>query len=304
MPRPILTLVTLEPVSRQGYILPNAWEGSIGDYLNWLRLSGLSEATIRLRRDHLRSIARRSKTQQPNQLTRAHLMVIMTERQWSNDHKKALRATLNSFYLWCIDKELAEDNVAQCLPKVKAPLPNPRPTPDRIWSELLATAPPRERLMALLAGEAGLRRAEIAVVHTDDLSEDMDGCLLLVHGKGGKVRVVPITNRLSQEIVKYRHHGYLFPGQIDGHISVHYVGELISRLMPPGWSAHKLRHRFSSRAYSQTGNLHALKEVLGHSSVATTEIYVKVSRRDVRAVVEAAATSASPEVYNMWHTTV
>jgi integrase len=267
--------------------------------LNWLRLSGLSEATIRLRRDHLRSIARRSKTQQPNQLTRGHLMVIMTERQWSNDHKKALRATLNSFYLWCIDEELAEDNVAQCLPKVKAPLPNPRPTPDRIWSELLATAPPRERLMALLAGEAGLRRAEIAVVHTDDLSEDMDGCLLLVHGKGGKPRIVPITDRLFQEIMKYRHYGYLFPGKIDGHISVHYVGELISRLMPPGWSAHKLRHRFSSRAYGQTGNLHALKEVLGHSSVATTEVYVKVSRRDVRAVVEAA--TADGNATNMWH---
>lgn len=47
--------------------------------------------------------------------------------------------------------------------------------------------------MLRLAGEAGLRRAEIAQVHTADL---MDGGALLVHGKGGKNRVVPISTYL------------------------------------------------------------------------------------------------------------
>jgi integrase len=139
-----------------------------------------------------------------------------------------------------------------------------------------------------LAGEAGLRRAEVAVVHTDDLIEDITGWSLVVHGKGGKQRVVPLTDRLANAIHDFRLHGYLFPGQIDGHISAHHVGVLISRLMPDGWSMHKLRHRAATRGYAGTGNLRAVQEFLGHASVATTERYTAVSSRDVRGVSEAA----------------
>lgn len=52
---------------------------------------------------------------------------------------------------------------------------------------------------------------------------------------------------------------------------------------------HKLRHRFGTRGYAGTGNLRAVQEALGHASVATTQRYVAVSARDVRAVSEAAA---------------
>jgi integrase len=143
--------------------------------------------------------------------------------------------------------------------------------------------------MALLAGEAGLRRAEVARAHCDDLLADIDGWSLVVHGKGGRQRVVPITERLAAEIQAAHSQGYLFPGHVDGHISVPYVGQLISALMPPGYSMHKLRHRFATRGYAGTGNLRAVQEALGHASVATTQRYTAVAARDIRAVAEAAA---------------
>lgn len=290
-----LTLVTIDAVSTQGYNLPKPWEDSIGGWLTWLKLGGMSQNTMRLRRGHVRMIARRSKTIHPGELTRARLQVLCSEYQWSNDHRKGLRTSLSSFYEWCLTENLANDNVALCLPRVKAPPPNPRPAPDRVWRELLAQASARERLMALLAGEAGLRRAEVAQVHCDDLIEDLQGWTLLVRGKGGKMRPVPLTVSLAAEIRSYCERGYVFPGQISGHLSAHHVGKLISALMPPGYSMHKLRHRYASRGYSGTRNLRAVQEALGHASVATTQLYTKVSAIDVRAVSEAAA-NTGPDV--------
>jgi integrase len=285
-------------MERQVYTLPQPWDDSIGGWLAWLRLSGLSQSTIKLRRDHVRSIARRSKTRQPRELTRGILLIICTEHAWGLEHRKAIRTSLSSFYEYCIAQGLADDNVALCLPKVRAPLPRPRPTPDDIWERLLTDADPRERLISLLAGEAGLRRAEISVVHCDDIYHDGQGHALIVHGKGGRQRVVPLTERLAAEIRTYRdgRGGWLFVGKIDGHISVHYVGMLVSKLMPPGWSIHKLRHRAATRGYAGTGNLRAVQEFLGHASVATTERYTAVSSRDVRSVSVSAGRRGGDDV--------
>jgi integrase len=172
---------------------------------------------------------------------------------------------------------------------VAAAKPRPRPATDRIWAELLDAAPPRERLMARLAGEAGLRRAEVALVHRDDLIDELAGPSLIVRGKGGKQRIVPLTSALADAIRRHEGDGYLFVGQIDGHISPGHVGVLLSRLMPTGWSMHKLRHRYATRGYAGTGNLRAVQEALGHASVATTQRYVAVSSMELRSVSEAAA---------------
>lgn len=276
------------------YSLTPQWESAVEGWLNWLYIAGISTQTLRLRRGHVRMVARRSKTYHPSELTREHLRDLCSQYKWSNDHRKGLRTSLHSFYEWCIAQELATDNVAECLPKVRDSAPCPRPAPDWIWTELLEQATPRERLMALLAGEAGLRRSEVALSHRDDLFDDGIGSALIVHGKGGKQRIVPVTDRLASAIRAHCNRGYLFPGQIvepgqtDGHISAHYVGKLIGDLMPDGWSMHKLRHRYATRGYAGTGNLRAVQEALGHASVATTQRYTAVSSSQVRSVSEAA----------------
>lgn len=294
--RPALRLVIPEPMHTQAYGLPSAWEESIRGWLSWLTLSGTRKTTLRLRRGHVRSIARRSRTKHPKELTRAQLQILCVEQNWSNDHRKGLKTSLTSFFDWCIDHDLADDNVAQCLPKVRGSNPRPRPATDQMWADLLATAGVRERMMARLAGEAGMRRAEVASCHHNDLMHDPMGWSLLVRGKGGRQRVVPITASLAEAIRGYCQHGYLFPGQIDGHISADYTGRLISKLLPAGFSMHKLRTRYATRGYAGTGNLRAVQEALGHASVATTQRYVAVSTRDVRLVSEAASSPPSDDV--------
>jgi integrase len=226
-------------------------------------------------------------------------VALCSARTWSIEHRKGVRTSLNQFFDWALQEGIVEHNPAAKLPRIESPTPRPRPAPDDVWFDLIAAAPPRERLMALLAGEAGLRRAEVAALHSDDLIQDLLGSSLIIHGKGGRQRVVPLNSALASELRQLiTRRGHLFPGirkcdhhrgACEGHITPEWVGTVISNLMPPGWTMHKLRHRFATLGYAGTGNLRAVQEALGHASVATTQRYTAVSSRDVRSVSEAAA---------------
>lgn len=208
----------------------------------------------------------------------------------SREYRRGLRASLASFFRWCADAGLVDTDPAASLPRIKGDAGAPKPATDDIWRQILATADARTLLMARLAGEAGLRRAEVAQVHTDDLLDSPEGFQLIVHGKGDKQRVIPIGSELAADIADIcPEGGFVFPGKIDGHLSPGYVGKLLSRIMPPGWSGHKLRHRFATRGYAGTRDILAVQIALGHSSVATTQRYTLVTPREVRSVSEAAA---------------
>lgn len=153
--------------------------------------------------------------------------------------------------------------------------------------------------MLRLAGQVGLGRAEVAQVHTCDLTTGAGGPQLLVHDKGGKLRVVPLADDLadlialgapghSPEIAAYGVEGWLFPGDDNGHLSPVWVGKLVAVGAAGYLDDHTLRHRFATRAYRGSGNLRAVQTLLGHSSVATTERYTAVDHDEVRAAMMAA----------------
>lgn len=271
------------------YELPPAWESALERFDTWLIASGHSPQTRKLRRAHLRSIARTIGCDGPGAVTSSALADIVGNPRWSSAHRDAIRGSLRKFYAYCTLMGIADDDPSAVLPTVKVAAPAPRPATDAIWVDLLAGAGPVVGLAARLAAEVGMRRAEVAQSHTNDLVEGVDGVQLIVHGKGGRQRVVPISSGLAAEIRSARPAGgFVFPGRCDGHISPHYLGKLISAGMPRGWSMHKLRHRFATRAYAGTGDLRSVQELLGHSSVATTQRYTAVSARELRAAADAA----------------
>lgn len=136
----------------------------------------------------------------------------------------------------------------------------------------------RERLMLLLASFGGLRRSEIAAVHADDMNEGF----LFVVGKGGRQRFVPIHPLLLSYLERLAARGgWAFPGRFSGHCHPDYIGKHLSRLLGPGWTGHSLRHHFATAAYNTTRDLRAVQELLGHASVATTQIYVGVDPRSL-----------------------
>lgn len=128
--------------------------------------------------------------------------------------------------------------------------------------------------MIRLAFEMGLRRGEVVQIHSDDILDDLWGKSLMVRGKGGKTRVVPIPDSLVPEIMSYPR-GWLFPGNIDGHVSPLWAAELVRETLPPDKTMHSLRHGFATRAYLESGgDLLLVQELLGHASPETTLRYI------------------------------
>jgi integrase len=64
----------------------------------------------------------------------------------------------------------------------------------------------------------------------------------LVHGKGGKLRIVPISDHLAF-MIRETGEGWVFPNHVGGHLTAGHVGKLIARMLPGDWTAHTLRHR-------------------------------------------------------------
>lgn len=270
--------------------VPTLWRQPIDQWCQAQAAAGRTAETIRTRRDQLHRAAR-ALDGSPWNVTGDQLVTWAGRQEWARETRRSVYAGVRSFYRWAAGCGHVEESPADALPRVRASDPCPRPTPDDVTAQAIASADPRTWLVLRLAAEAGLRRAEIAQVHADDLTRDLAGWTLLCHGKGDKLRLVPLEDGLADAVraACRRGHGWAFPGVVGGHLSPQWVGKLAARVLPDGWTLHSLRHRFATRAYWGTGDLLAVQQLLGHASVATTQRYVQPPRDALRAAVRAAA---------------
>jgi integrase len=264
-------------------MLTREWHEAIEGFLAHERAGGRRTNTNNARRQHIEHLARRV-TVGPWQITADILLDYLSEQEWATETRRGRRTTFDKFYQWGMYRGFVIVNPVDFAPKIKMTKGRARPAPDRIYHEALISAKPRETLMLRLAAEVGLRRGEVAQAHTNDLMEDLVGHSLIVHGKGGKTRTVPLPVSLGRAVAGLEP-GYLFPGNDNGHLSPRYVGKLIRDLMPDQWTMHTLRHRFGTRAYALTSDILLVQEMLGHASPNTTRVYVEFDRDRMRVAV-------------------
>lgn len=277
--------------NRRTVSMPESWRGPVDDFLDFKRAGGVSEQTIRSRWYKLQRLANTVDVA-PSEVTTRQLIAYLAKCK-AAETRKAYRNTFSTFFKWCQDFGIRQDNPAAALPSVKRPQPHPKPCPDSAIRDALRKANHAERLMILLAAECGLRRGEICQVHTNDVVTGARGeFTLIVHGKGDKQRNVPLPKGLAREILLA--HGYLFKGRWGGHVEESYVSSHVSKLLPRGYSCHKLRHRFATVAYSDSHDLLAVSRALGHSSTETTECYVALPDGALRELVTAATIDQPP----------
>lgn len=271
-----------------------SWDALIESYERHLRGIGRPKTTIELRRNQIRYLVK-SLHMPVGRITEADLIDWMARHDWKPETRRSYRAGVRGFFAWAHKTGVIGTDPAAGLPGVKPDWPVPRPAPDTVWLRATLAADRRVELMLRLAGEAGLRRGEVAAVHTRDLRQGEHGPQLLVHGKGRRERLVPITEDLAAGIAAgaaghtagESPHGWLFPGPL-GHLSAKYVGKLCAQVMPDVWTLHSCRHRFATRAYRGSRNIRAVQKLLGHSSVAMTERYTAVDDDEMRAAMMAA----------------
>lgn len=251
---------------------PVPWRKNIEGWTDTLRSAGLSAQTIKSRRYKMVHLAALLMPSGPEDVTTEQIVQVFARQQWKPETRKAYRNTISSFFRWLHKSGRRSDDPSLDVPRVKKPHAHPRPCPDRYIAVAMEMATSSESLMIRLGAECGLRRGEIAAVHSDDVVADSAGRSLIVRGKGDKQRIVPLPDDLACIIMDAR--GYLFPGRFGGHVEESYIGDHISRLLPDGYAAHTLRHRFATTAYAATHDLFVVAELLGHESVETTEHYV------------------------------
>jgi len=284
----------LVPVPMSGMnmlTLTNEWTEAIAGWEEELRAAGRPGTTRYLRTYHLRRLAHDHGEHEPQQMTHGLLVAWMARHDWSPETRRSYRASLRLFFRWLHATGRSATDISYSLPTIAVPraLPRPCPTEVLLLAKRMAATDLRVRLMLLTLSETGMRRGELARLHTEHLEQDLDGWSLRVVGKGGRVRLIPLTEDLAR-VLRLLPVGYAFPGQIDGHLSPAYVGKMVSAALGPGYTAHTLRHRFASLCYAVERDLRAVQELLGHASVTTTQIYTAVpadARR--RAVLGAVA---------------
>jgi len=159
----------------------------------------------------------------------------------------------------------------------------------------------RDYVLVSLLYISGIRRAEAAALKVGDL--DFRRRIISVIGKGNKQRIVPYGDTLEKDLRIYLglredfigdgsgHKGHLFLNYRGGPLS----GRSIDRIVAGYCSAlgkrvtpHMLRHSFATHMLENGADILAIKELLGHSSLATTQKYMHVSTEQLKAVYDKA----------------
>ena len=147
----------------------------------------------------------------------------------------------------------------------------------------------RNRALIELVYSAGLRSAEAVALDLADV--DFEQELVHVRGKGGKERVVPLGEEAAHWLARYRREARpeLAAGAEDAFfLSVRgrrLDTSTLRRLVP---HPHRLRHAFATHLLEGGADLRTIQELLGHSSLSTTQIYSHVDARRLRRVYDSA----------------
>ena len=255
----------------------------IAAWLAWYVASGCSPGTARLRRSHMTRLAMATSLLDATEDDLVAFMAAQT--QLRAESRKSFQASVHSFYRWALQRGLMASDPSVGLRTVKAPQGVPHPIPERELREALIKADAEQTLMLRLGAYAGLRRAEIAGVH----AHDVQGNVLIVLGKGDKVRRVPIHPVLRDALRDLT--GWAFPSTARPgmHVTADYVADRLGKCLPDGWTAHSLRHRFATAAYNATKDLRAVQQLLGHARPETTARYTLVGDDAMTAAVMAVA---------------
>lgn len=204
-------------------------------------------------------------------------------------------SSLKSFFNYLIKHDVLKNSPILSLksPKLKKSLPRPinvnlaievikyaKIIEDEKWIGL------RNKSILLLLYGCGLRISEALGLNYEDIeNEDY----ILVKGKGGKERIVPMMDYIKKGILDYinecpkeiRSEDPLFVGKRMNRLSpriIQYALEKIrnSLSLPETATPHALRHSFATHLLDSGGDLRTIQELLGHSSLSTTQKYTKV----------------------------
>jgi site-specific recombinase XerD len=275
-------------------------------YLAHLRATGASPATLRAYRTDLRQLERwLSASATPpeaadTQLLRRYAAYLGTMRYAPATAARKLSA-MRGAYAWLHARDRVPRDPAAVVPGPK----QPRTLPATLNAHELGTLldrrprqdplPLRDRALLELLYGCGLRASEACSLRVRDV--DLEGRRVRVTGKGDKQRVVPLGTEALRAIREYLRNGRPeLAGEVASQtlfVSIRgrplapsdvrrALASALRREGLPSRSPHALRHSFATHLLEGGADLLSIQELLGHASVATTQVYTHVSVRHLK----------------------
>ncbi|PID47385.1 MAG: tyrosine recombinase XerC [Proteobacteria bacterium] len=158
----------------------------------------------------------------------------------------------------------------------------------------------RDKAIIELFYSSGLRLAELAGLQLTDI--DLDAALVTVRGKGNKTRILPLGSEAVAALREWLIHRALVNRRSADDLFLSIQGRAIShrniQLRINYWQKkqgvtqsihpHKLRHSFASHLLQSSGDLRAVQELLGHSSISSTQVYTHLDYQHLASVYDKA----------------
>ncbi|MBS5111114.1 MAG: tyrosine recombinase XerC [Coprobacillus cateniformis] len=217
-------------------------------------------------------------------------------------------SSLRGFYRYLQNQEYINDNPFLLVDSLKEPQRNP----DFLYiDEMVAlldsidiTAPlgKRNKAMLELMYASGLRCREVVELTLEQI--DFSRGLLLIHGKGKKDRYVPFhdfakaclqdyleTQRLELMAKKHQEHHFVFVNKFGGQMTNRGVEDIVNRVTrnydpTKKIHPHTFRHSFATHLLQQGVDIRLVQELLGHSSLSTTQVYTHVTNQHLKEVYD------------------
>ena len=216
---------------------------------------------------------------------------IFTERRGAAA-RLLYRAAVAGFFGWATsppddpDEPWLDFDPTTRLPRPPRPRRRPKPLASAQLATVLERAAEPHRTWFMLAAYAGLRCIEIARIRREHISEQE---VWVRQGKGGRERFIP-THPALWRVVAELPAGPIAVDKNKMTLSapqVSHRGNHRLRPLVPGASMHRLRHWFGTEAYRATRDVLAVRDLMGHADVATTQVYVEIVDGQREAAVSA-----------------
>lgn len=207
--------------------------------------------------------------------------------------------SLRTFYRWLQRVSLTDVNPTEDIPMVKLPSRLLVFVREKSMDELLDAdfdtcdfEAVRNRLIVEMLYETGMRRAEM--IDLRDVNVNVDSGELKVLGKRDKERIIPFGDSLANQIRVYRQLRSKVGPEVDNFFvtekgrplypSLIYkvVTVSLSTVTSSKRSPHVLRHTFASAMLNNGAELNSVKELLGHESLAATQVYTHITYRELK----------------------
>ncbi|MHB8995896.1 MAG: tyrosine-type recombinase/integrase [Armatimonadota bacterium] len=277
MPDPQDFLQHLRGVARASELTVGAYAGDIRHFMAWLQTAVGNPG--------------------PEHLTRPLLFRYLSSLEGlsPNTIRRRMHA-LGSWFGYLIECEVLKLNPTQRLPLPRRERSTPQvPTPDQASQLLAAAVTPVERATIWLLVTTGLRRAELANLDLADLKAN--GTELRILGKGNRERLVPLPAQCQEVLHSYLSArgpdaGPLLLNRAGKRLGLTSLRRIFTRLLrragltQEGFTLHSMRHSYATMLVRAGVDLGVIRDLLGHSDLAVTSIYLHSDLRSKRVAVE------------------